>query len=29
MSEFSPYELRETLGRVVGSREFLRSEQLR
>jgi TolB-like protein len=29
MSEFSPHELRETLGRVTGSREFLRSEQLR
>ncbi len=29
MSEFSPRELRETLGRVVSSREFLRSEQLR
>ncbi len=29
MSEFSPYELRETLGRVVSSREFLRSEQHR
>ena len=29
MSEFSPHELRDALGRVVGSREFVRSEQLR
>src|SRR5947208_6830207 len=29
MPEFSPTELRDALGQVVGSREFLRSEQLR
>jgi TolB-like protein/tetratricopeptide (TPR) repeat protein len=29
MPEFSPHELRDALGQVVGSREFLRSEQLR